>query len=31
MDIAMNALVIRVSWFHFKATFHQRWSGYLKY
>jgi hypothetical protein len=29
IDIAMNARVIRVSWFHFRATFHHRWSGYL--
>jgi hypothetical protein len=25
----MSARAIRVSWYHFRAGFHQRWSGYL--
>ena len=25
----MSARAIRVSWYHFRAAFHQRWSGYL--
>ena len=25
----MSARAIRVSWYHFRGAFHQRWSGYL--
>jgi len=25
----VSAIPFRVSWYHFRATFHRRWSGYL--